>query len=293
MKKLITIVLSIAIIFCSINFYTVQAENIEVTVSYDGNVKILSNIPTEYLKSEQNKRDSSTVIENFLKEIGYSETQIEKLSDKAINEYINAKKIYSISINDSRKKSRAIIDEGTLEIDTTKVEGVFSVIERPNKLNGKTAFVLKTVIDWKSTPVCRLTDIIAMAWSGGNSMSAGSTNSRCTMTYDRARYQNGDLLERVNDMDATSSCNEVNYFPGYAAEYNIPTDIFFNYTDFHLEAETMITAEDDFIACSGYGHQIIAGTPSVSVSSDETGSIGIEFNKKMDDFYFGIIRVFF
>ncbi len=292
-KKIISLVLTIAIISNFSSLFSVGAVQKSPTITYDGNVKILSNIPSQYLNSEKRKRSKSTAIEDFFLEIGYTEEQVASLSDEDINDYINAETIYAIS-------KEVVYSEGTyttiddpINVTENKFNAVFSVIELSNKINGKIAFRIKTVVDWNSCPVWRLKDIIAMAWTS-NALTAGTARSSFSMTYDKAVYANNQQTAFYNDMDATAACEEVNYFPGYAVEYDIPGDTptAYYYSDFHLVATTTVTASDDFSVCSGYGHQIIAGNPSVSVNTDSAG-VGLSFNYVMDDFYFGIIRVYF
>ncbi len=293
-KKIISLLLILVVMNCSVNCFKVGAESNFPTITYDGDVKIISNIPTEYFQSEQKKRTRSTAIDNFLKEIGYTESQIMKLSEEDIAEYISAEKIYSVTKKNTNNGSRAIAIDPLIAKERDKFEGVFSVLQYAQKINGKTAFRLKTTIDWTERPFWRLKDIIAMAWTP-QALSAGSIRSDYRMTYDEAIYADGNLLEFNNDVNAISLCEEADYFPCYAVEYDIPTDILTSimYSDFHLEAETVVTAEEDFIACSGYGHQTIAGNPSVSVDTDNTAGIGLDFNYVMDDLYFGTIRVWF
>lgn len=302
-KNIIKRLLCISLVFimlCSTNTTSVFASDIpDIQISYDGEVKIISNIPNEYLKSEQSKRSSSKVIIDFLKEIGYDQEQIDEMPESTINEYINAKKIYSIckekTFYEKTANQRSTIDP-PLEIERSNAKVVFTVTENSSLINGRKAFKLKTTVDWENiNPTWRLKDIIAMAWTS-NALSCGTARSSHTMIYDRSTWAEGVLIGSESNIVAPSSSHwEINNFPDYAVMYDLPSNDLIPqriYSDFHLRAETMVTATGDFVACSGYGHQIIAGSPSVSISSSGDFGLGLDFNYVMDEFYVGSIRVY-
>lgn len=161
-------------------------------------------------------------------------------------------------------------------------------------IDGDRTFQLITTVDWSgSNPSIRLKDIISMAWAGGNSIGAGSIQSSYSMFYTKDTYANGLLISSVRTQAPAKKVTEKNAFPGFAVQYDIPGNTlipycFYNYIS--LTASTRITADSKFTACGLYGHQTIAGTPSVNVTvSDLTPSI--KFNRILEEYFPGTITV--
>lgn len=298
-RNLLTFLLVIALL-CSSIVSVSAAQASQLKIEYDGNTKIISNIQGAVPARSRSIQNAnlSTAVWNLLKEIGYTDEEIATLPEDLIAEYANAEKIYAVveekSFDDlAGIKPMSIIDKPLL-CETSKVKVVFTVSDS-GYINGRRAFTLNTVVNWKAAPVMTMKDIIAMAWSG-NALSAGSAQSSSSMTYTRQLWSNGKCIETLNLSAPAKDMKEVNNFPNYAVEYDIPTDTVFPqyiYLNLCLRATTKVTATGDFIACSGYGHQVVKlSSPSVSLSLNGS-AIGLEFGLGMDEFLPGTIRVYY
>lgn len=269
-------------------------------VEYDGNTKIISNIqsaiPTRS-RSVQNVSRSATVWD-LLREIGYTDEEIATLPEDLMAEYATAEKIYTVVGEKTIEDLPSIQPMSTIDpprtYESTKIKVVFTVTDA-GYLNGRRAFTLNTVGSWKSTPAMTMKDIIAMAWTD-SALTAGSVQSSSSMTYTRNLWSNGQLLQSSNLTAPPETMEEVPNFPNYAMEYDIPSPSIipqYTYTNIVLRATTKVTATGDFAACAGYGHQIVVGSPSVSISKSGDMSVAIDFSAHMDEFYAGTIRVYY
>lgn len=298
-NKLLCFIFVFVLTLCSINsFSAFAASSRGYTVTYDGNTKIISNIQQNtFQASPTAKSVSSEDVNALLKEIGYDEEQISHLSESEINDYLSAKKIYAVSGEKTFYEEVPVTRSSVgspVTVNNSKMKIVFTVTENSSRINGKKAFKLKTTVDWKKVPTWRLKDMIAIAWTDG-ALTCGSSRSHHSMTYDRALWSNGSLIESKNDMAAPSSSHyETNTFPNYGVLYDLPGDSLvpqYLYSDFYMSADTMVTATKDFAACSSYGHQTVGGTPSADVSKSGL-SVSITFGIATDDYYTGSIRVY-
>lgn len=152
-----------------------------------------------------------------------------------------------------------------------------------------------TDVDWNgANPACRFKDIIATAWTG-NALQAGSIQSNYSMGWQQQLYVSGTLLSQTNELAPANKMKEYDSFPKYAVIYDIPGNtliphqLVFRYI--WMRSSTRVTATGDFVACTNYGHQKLAGNPTASVT--ESGMhVGISFNYVMDSFFPGTIRVY-
>lgn len=299
-RNLLTFLLVTALL-CSSIVSVSAAQAAQLKIEYDGNTKIISNIQGAVPARSRSVQNAnlSTAVWNLLKEIGYTDEEIATLPEDLIAEYANAEKIYAVveekSFDDLADiKPMSIIDE-SLPYETPKVKMLFTVSDS-GYINGRRAFTLNTDVKWKAAPAMTMKDIIAMAWSG-NALSAGSAQSSRSMTYTRKLWSNGQCIQSSNLSAPAKDMKEVNNFPNYAIEYDIPTPSAiptYTYENLCLRATTKVTATGDFIACSGYGHQVVKlGSPSVSISSSGDASIGLNFGLGMDEFLPGTIRVYY
>lgn len=297
LRKIFCLTLALILLLTSVSCITVFAASTEkYSVTYDGNTKIISDIQISTRHNILGTKKLSSADYGLLKEIGYTEDEISRLSDSEIYEYLNAKKIYVIC------EEKAVIEPSSVTyssvsgpgiVETNKLKIVFTIAET-NSINGRKTFALKTTVHWKTSPTWRLDDIIAMGWSN-NALSCGSAYSQHSMTYDRTLWMDNKIVSSVSMSAPSDKHWEINNFPNYAVTYDLPRDTIvpqYLYSNFYLTASTKVTATSDFVACSGYGHQVIAaGTPSVSVSASNV-TASLKFSKQMDDYYTGIIRVF-
>lgn len=299
-KELFSFLLA-STLLCSCFVSAAAAGGSELKIEYDGNTKIISNIQgvvSARSRSAQNASQSAAVWD-LLREIGYTDEEIATLPEDLIAEYAAAEKIYAVvdekTVDDS---SGGIQPMSTIDpprtYDSNKIRVVFTVTDA-GYLNGRRAFTLNTVGSWKSTPAMTLKDIIAMAWTG-NALSAGSAQSSCSMSYTRNLWSNGQCIQSSNLTAPAKDMEEVNNFPNYAMKYDIPSPSIipqYTYTNIVLRATTKVTATGDFVACAGYGHQLITCSPNVSITNAGDWSIGLDFSWQYDEFYPGTIRVYY
>lgn len=297
-KKLFSFLLA-STLLCGCFVSAAAAGGSELKIEYDGNTKIISNIQGAVPARSQSvqKACQSAAVWDLLREIGYTDEEITTLPDDLIAEYAAAEKIYAVVGEKEFRDSSGVQPMSVIDLpepyDSNKIRVVFTVTD-VGYLNGRRAFTLNTVGSWKSTPAMTLKDVIAMAWTG-NALTAGSAQSSYSMTYTRNLWSNGQCIQSSNLTAPAKDMEEISDFPNYAINYDIPSPSIipqYTYTNIVLRATTKVTATGDFAACAGYGHQIVAGSPNVSITNSGDWSIGLSFSKKYDEFYVGMARVY-
>jgi len=302
-KSFFSFTLSIIIVVGTIIFCVPSASasyNTPYSVDFDNDTKIISNIDTAKVTAKSYSLRGYTKSINgdayaLLNEVGFSDEDIENLPDERINDYLNAQKIYSVVkeiMVEETSGTRTSIDPGIIKtVDNVKL--VFTVIQSYPSINGKATFKIEASAKWNNAPTWRFKDILAMAWTS-NAIGCGSSQSNATFTYSRNWWWDGVLKETLKINADSSQMEEINNFPYYAVKYDLPANTLlpnYKYSGFDMYASTKVTATDDFVACSSYGHQVVAGNSSVSFSS-EGGEVGIDFDLITDEYYAGVIRVY-
>lgn len=260
------------------NTYAVGDNDLKITT--EGDTKVVSNIQN-YLKSNTKSRSNSAYdkVDKILESLDVDNPEDFKVNSAFYDNCMNAKTIYA---------TRSVQLEG-LDYTDNHINVSFLIFEEGNSYNNLPTFTLYSLASWvDGRPSTRKTDTICFAYMGGNVLGTGSTNALYEMYYTRNKNFSS---EKTRITKTKSQLSEQSIFPYFGVYYPMPANtIVYNYTKIVLFAQCQVTATDDFVATSAYGHQILTATPSASISTSGA-SLGISFGSGVENYSPGQIRV--
>lgn len=275
------IVLALICISCIMtNTYAVGDNDLKITT--EGNTKVVSNIQN-YLKSNTKTRSNSAYdkVDKILESLDVDNPEDFKVNSAFYDNCMNAKTIYATNSN--------IV--GNEAYDNNELNFSFLIFDEGNLYNNLPTYTLYALAGWKSSyPFFRFTDTICFAYAGGNSLITGSDNTLYEMYYNRYNYLTGSSSFITK---TKSELSEQSILPYFGVYYPMPSNYTiqnFSYSNFILFAQCQITATDDFVATSSYGHQTISVIPAASISTSGL-SVGISFATSVEVYNPGIIRI--